>query len=136
MKQIWLVNSVTGVIQGSGFVSGNYDVNSITAENSVAVEIPPSNDLQLWKQGQWVDRPSKPDDNHLWIDGAWQLDESSVAATIRRQRDTFLAKSDWTQMPDVTLANKPAWTTYRQALRGITAQTGYPFNIVWPTPPQ
>jgi hypothetical protein len=39
--------------------------------------------------------------------------------TLRLQ---YLANSDWTQMPDVTLANKAEWATYRQALRDMDYQ--------------
>jgi hypothetical protein len=53
---------------------------------------------------------------------------------VRQQRDALLAKSDWTQLPDVPLATKDAWATYRQALRDITLQPD-PFNIDWPTVP-
>ena len=58
----------------------------------------------------------------------------AIEATTRRNR--LLYETDWTQMPDVTLATKTAWATYRQALRDITEQSGYPTNIIWPTPPQ
>ncbi len=52
-------------------------------------------------------------------------------------RAQMLRSSDWTQLPDVpmTLEQRTQWATYRQALRDITAQPGYPFNIIWPTPP-
>jgi hypothetical protein len=55
-------------------------------------------------------------------------------ALIKRQ--SLLASSDWTQMPDVELSTKTQWATYRQELRDITDQPGYPSSIVWPTPPQ
>jgi hypothetical protein len=54
---------------------------------------------------------------------------------LRVKRNQLLAQSDWTQLPDVPLETKEAWAVYRQALRDITEQEGYPFNIVWPTPP-
>lgn len=51
--------------------------------------------------------------------------------TVRSERDRRLARSDWTQLPDVPLATKEAWASYRQALRDITLQPD-PFHIVWP----
>lgn len=54
---------------------------------------------------------------------------------IRAIRADLLAQSDWTQLPDVPLATKTAWATYRQALRDVTLQAD-PHNIIWPTPPQ
>lgn len=55
--------------------------------------------------------------------------------SVKRARDYLLSISDWTQMPDVTLTNKAAWATYRQALRDITNQASYPWNLTWPTLP-
>ena len=57
-------------------------------------------------------------------------------ALVRDERNQKLQASDWTQMPDVTIPNKTEWATYRQELRDITDQPGYPSSIVWPTPPQ
>lgn len=67
----------------------------------------------------------------------WQMQgkAESVANAAIAVRNQFLTSSDWTQLPDVTIANKPAWAVYRQALRDITAQSGFPFNINWPTRP-
>lgn len=53
----------------------------------------------------------------------------------RTQRDQLLAESDWTQLPDVPAAIKEAWAVYRQALRDIPQQPGFPADIVWPTRP-
>lgn len=54
----------------------------------------------------------------------------------RTLRATLLARSDWTQLPDVPPGTKEAWAAYRQALRDITEQTGYPYEINWPTVPK
>jgi hypothetical protein len=59
-----------------------------------------------------------------------------LVSEAKTRRNRLLYETDWTQMPDVTLANKAAWATYRQALRDITKQSGFPENIIWPTPPQ
>lgn len=55
--------------------------------------------------------------------------------SIREQRNSLLASCDWTQVSDATV-DKQAWATYRQALRDITAQEGFPTDVVFPTPPQ
>ena len=62
--------------------------------------------------------------------------DEQVAIDARISRTRLLASSDWTQLPDVPQALKDAWATYRQALRDVTAQAGFPQNIVWPTSPQ
>jgi hypothetical protein len=59
-----------------------------------------------------------------------------LAVNIRGQRDGLLTASDWTQLPDVPQTTKDLWATYRQALRDITGQSGFPQNVTWPTPPQ
>ena len=61
-------------------------------------------------------------------------DLSLVLTEIRSRRDRLLQESDWTQLPDVPLATKAAWATYRQALRDITLQPN-PFSIAWPVAP-
>lgn len=52
-------------------------------------------------------------------------------------RNALLAESDWTQLPDVPISaeQKAAWAAYRQQLRDITDQPGFPDNIVWPANP-
>lgn len=55
----------------------------------------------------------------------------------RYKRNQLLQQSDWTQMPDSPLSetNRLAWKTYRQALRDITTESGWPSTVVWPQPP-
>ena len=67
--------------------------------------------------------------------------EAEIAANgglieLRSQRNGFLNASDWTQFSDVTLDNKAAWATYRQALRDLPANTADPENPTWPTKPE
>ena len=54
---------------------------------------------------------------------------------IRAQRNALLAACDWTQLPDAQV-NQTAWAAYRQALRDITTQEGFPTSVVWPEAPQ
>lgn len=56
---------------------------------------------------------------------------------IRQRRDNLLTACDWTQVVDSPLSDtqKADWATYRQALRDITSQTGFPDNVVWPVAP-
>jgi hypothetical protein len=56
----------------------------------------------------------------------------------RSERDGWLKYCDWTVMPDSPLSDsdKTAWQTYRQALRDVPAQAGFPDNITWPTKPE
>ena len=60
--------------------------------------------------------------------------DAEQAKSVRNQRTQLLKDCDWTQIADST-ADKTAWATYRQALRDITAQSGFPWTITWPTQP-
>lgn len=60
---------------------------------------------------------------------------AELIATAIVKRSQLLMQSDWTQLPDVPLATKTAWAAYRQALRDITLQAGYPQVISWPIQP-
>ena len=60
--------------------------------------------------------------------------DAEQATSVRADRTKRLANSDWTQIADST-ADKAVWATYRQALRDITAQAGFPWTIEWPTQP-
>lgn len=57
-----------------------------------------------------------------------------LADAIRVQRNALLAESDWTQVADAPV-NKTAWAAYRQELRDITEQAGFPTEVIWPTKP-
>jgi hypothetical protein len=60
-----------------------------------------------------------------------------LADAARAKRDVLLTASDWTQLPDSPLDSdaRSAWAAYRQALRDITGQEGFPEEIDWPVAP-
>jgi len=58
-----------------------------------------------------------------------------AAAEARKQRDSLMSTTDWTQLDDYPRNNKPAWRTYRQQLRDVPQQSGFPETIIWPTSP-
>ena len=61
------------------------------------------------------------------------------AAQMRDQRDGLLLKCDWVELPSAAARESAeslaAWATYRQALRDIPAQSGFPWTITWPDAP-
>ena len=57
-----------------------------------------------------------------------------AAAEIRTERDAKLTESDWTQVIDAPV-DQAAWATYRQALRDIPDQEGFPNEVTWPVEP-
>ena len=73
-----------------------------------------------------------------YSDGVFSIPASlneQEAKSVREQRNYLLINSDWTQVTDST-ANKEVWATYRQALRDITSQEGFPHEVTWPQRPE
>ena len=60
--------------------------------------------------------------------------DAEQAKNVRASRATKLAECDWTQVADAPV-DKAVWATYRQALRDITAQSGFPWTVTWPDAP-
>lgn len=63
------------------------------------------------------------------------LDE--LASQVRAERDMKIAETDYLAMPDYPLSDedKAAVMAYRQALRDVPAQDGFPREVVWPEAP-
>ena len=61
--------------------------------------------------------------------------DAEHAIVIRNTRNQKLRDCDWTQVADAPI-DKTAWANYRQALRDITTQTGFPWNVQWPDQPE
>jgi hypothetical protein len=61
--------------------------------------------------------------------------DAEQAKSVRTSRGEKLKDSDWTQVADAPV-DKAAWATYRQALRDVTGQEGFPWTITWPTQPE
>lgn len=61
--------------------------------------------------------------------------DAEQAKSVRGQRNAKLAECDWTQLDDSPGGQKLAWATYRQALRDLPSQTGFPWTIAWPEKP-
>ncbi len=53
---------------------------------------------------------------------------------VRAKRDRLLTASDWTQIADAPVVSLE-WQSYRQALRDVPEQSGFPDDVEWPTPP-
>jgi len=58
-----------------------------------------------------------------------------ASAAVRAERDRLLAASDWTQVKDAPV-DQAAWAAYRQALRDISQQSGFPETVTWPSKPE
>ena len=86
------------------------------------------------------------DDQGVWRQtwGEIDLSEDEIAAVdldqgklIRKERNSLLQECDWTQFNDSPLseADKELWATYRDSLRDVPAQAGFPWDINWPELP-
>jgi len=67
-------------------------------------------------------------------DKAKTAKDAEQAKAVRTTRGEKLKDSDWTQVADAPV-DKAVWATYRQALRDVTAQSGFPWEVTWPTQP-
>jgi Phage tail assembly chaperone protein len=61
--------------------------------------------------------------------------DAQQATSVRAERNKRLSACDWTQLADAPVDNL-AWAIYRQALRDIPEQPGFPLNITWPEMPK
>ena len=108
--------------QNEAYLDGFFDDSLYYIQNQQPVEFPP-----------------KPDQysNFDWTTHQWVLDPVAAGNAVVKKRDALLYKSDWTQIPNnpLTPEVQNQWAVYRQQLRDVTDQSGYPFNVVWPTPP-
>jgi hypothetical protein len=105
--------------EGSVFVDGDYDLN------------------YYLEGGVVVKQPEKPSELHMFDfqSKTWKVS----ALAVKSKRVLLLEHSDWTdtlsaqsRLGEVLYA---AWQTYRQALRDLPEQTGFPEEVVWPIPP-
>lgn len=73
----------------------------------------------------------------LTLAEAQARDVQALADEARQTRDQLLAECDWTMLPDAPLTDtkRAAWISYRQALRAVTAQAGFPAEVNWPVAP-
>ena len=62
------------------------------------------------------------------------MKDEEKAKAVRQQRGEKLKETDWTQVADAPV-DKALWAAYRQALRDITTQEGFPWTITWPKEP-
>jgi len=82
-------------------------------------------------EGQWFTKYSVADMEQEAKDAL----DAQQAASQRAYRNTLLSDCDWTQLQDAPV-NQQAWANYRQALRDVTKQAGFPWDIAWPEKPQ
>lgn len=60
-------------------------------------------------------------------------DATKVGYEVRAQRNALLAATDVYAYSDRTMSD--AMATYRQSLRDVPEQSGFPYDVVWPVNP-
>ena len=83
----------------------------------------------------FIERGPSPSLFHYWHEGAWVHDIPLLTHAETTRRNALLAATDWTQLSDVVLDNVQVWLDYRQALRDVPSQSGFPADISWPSSP-
>lgn len=59
------------------------------------------------------------------------VEAARAANSVREDRDERLSKTDFYALSDVVMTTE--MTAYRQALRAVPEQEGFPHTITWPT---
>ena len=88
-------------------------------------------------EGKVYTPPSSPSTSHVfnYKIQQWELDTPHLLNQLYERRNQLLLDSDWTQLPDVPEITRKLWIDYRQALRDITNQVGFPVSVTWPIKP-
>jgi len=140
MKSYSIYNILTGQILRSGYCPEEFLPLQNINSNEKLIELNIDWNKYYIKNDIPVEMPPKPDGYYLfdYVDKQWIPDLINASKDILNIRQQKLISSDWTQIPNgpLTTEQKQAWAVYRQELRDITSQSGYPFNVIWPTPPQ
>jgi hypothetical protein len=86
-----------------------------------------------FKDGNWF---------QVWVVSDASPDEveqrtNNQAVSVRAERNNLIAKCDWTQLNDAPIDSlkRADWVEYRQALRDIPQQPGFPWDVIWPNQP-
>jgi hypothetical protein len=121
-----------------------------SSETTILLEDKPENLSSFlksyYKNNEFKELPEKPSNYHIWNleTEQWQEPENyqqllfdEAASKVKQERQRLLTATDWTDTVSAStrLENYNAWQFYRQQLRDITTQEGYPFNVIWPTQP-
>jgi len=137
-------------------VATEYTLNQLRAEHpNISFPVAPSAEL-LAEYSMYpytiAEHPEYNAETHTIVsgdieqtsDGDWQkgwvlqaIPEEDIAQRVRSQRNALLAASDFTQLPDTARddAERAEWAIYRQALRDVTTQEGFPNTVTWPVTP-
>jgi hypothetical protein len=89
-----------------------------------------SSDVPVNRDGKWILAKTVVPLTQEQIDSR----NAGKASEVRQERNKRIADCDWTQVEDSPV-DKALWATYRQSLRDIPQQAGFPWDIQWPEMP-
>ena len=127
------------------------DAASDDARDRFLVSLARSINKYVWNGGEWVLEQNTTEIERFGFTLAdfsdapvpdkptYNPDERALeqeADEVRTQRDALLVESDWAVLPDAPVADAQAWKDYRQALRDVPQQAGFPTDINWPSKPE
>ena len=124
------------------------DSNGFFVSEATADRSPLEKDTWLIPRGCVTEKPPTLEEGQSakWEGGAWVIvshepepePETPVkdpADEIREERNYRLSGTDWTQLNDSPV-DKAVWAAYRQELRDVPQQAGFPSNVIWPERPE
>ena len=102
--------------------------------------IPEEPEIDPYTQKLELSEQEPGDPQHSWLildktEEEQQEFLTMVMADARMRRNHLLLESDFFNFPDACVANVQDWLDYRQELRDIPEQPGFPKKIIWPELP-
>lgn len=129
----------TGDILGQLQLIGEDDLSIYETDEIGCMEADIAQGDTSWyvSNGELTKRPEKPSPYYVWDGNYWIADNTYLENDIRWQRDLLLSESDWVviKAKEYDQEVSQEWKDYRQALRDITKQSGFPLNVVFPEKP-
>jgi hypothetical protein len=125
MMDVTFYDKSSGTITRNAFLDG-----SMVNENLMPNE--------LWIEGLFNKSEYTIENGHLVPISSSEIQAAQISegwANLKQMRNSLLAASDWTQVPDAPV-DQAAWATYRQQLRDLPNNTEDPANPAWPTKPE
>jgi hypothetical protein len=118
-------------VKANGFLGRTKQINPAEGVGYGWVYDVPPTEICKWENNTWVSYSQES------VSVSFGVDDATLAETYKKQRNELLSASDFTQLPDVPFSDelRQAWVVYRQALRDLTEQEGFPLTCVFPDQP-
>jgi hypothetical protein len=118
-----------GVVEPLGYGVYDFSNQPEPSRYEKVIEITPvRSDAGIWRQTWAV----------VAMDDAEKVAADELKAEqVRNERNWILLASDWVVVKSYETGEvvPAAWVSYRQSIRDITTQEGFPYSVIWPTKP-